>query len=67
MNELVTIRIWTEGEAFGDEPATEIAGILRGLAEAFELGSAEVMSTSPLLDSNGEQCGCCVIARLEDM
>lgn len=57
-----TWNIWLEtgNAAFDDEPATEIAAILRRLAQAFEAGTVHGDSY-PLFDSNGNKCGAITI------
>lgn len=48
-----TITIQMDNAAFADEPATELARILRNLAERIEEGSTE----SRLRDINGNHVG----------
>lgn len=53
--ENITITIETGNDAFADEPATEIARILRGLADSFEqYGRSQFRK---LYDLNGNACG----------
>ena len=59
MTERIHIEISTGNAAFSEEPASEIARILRGLADLIESG----MSTdeTPLRDINGNRVGFCRI------
>lgn len=50
---MITIEIYDSGAAFEDTPATEIARILRGLAERFDAGEPPEV----LRGVNGNQCG----------
>lgn len=53
--EWITLAIQTSGAAFEDEPATEVARILRELAERFEeYGHPQFRK---LYDINGNACG----------
>jgi len=52
--ERITIEIETVNAAFDDEPASEIARILRDLAEQFESFG---LPHSKLRDVNGNVCG----------
>lgn len=63
MTERITITLTTENDAFSDEPATEIARILRKLADVIESGLAT--DETPLRDINGNRVGVCVIAAME--
>lgn len=54
--EKVEITIETGSAAFADEPATEIARILRKVAERFERDGA-LPDGMPLQDVNGNTCG----------
>lgn len=53
--ERITITIETGNAAFEDEPATEIARILRDIAARFEAGSA--FGGVQVRDINGNTCG----------
>ena len=55
MSERITISIDTGNAAFNDEPATEIARILRDLAARFEAGGD--LTSTLLRDINGNVCG----------
>jgi hypothetical protein len=58
--EVIEIRIETGNAAFEDEPATEIARILRELADAFERDGGPVDARSggaTLRDVNGNTVG----------
>jgi hypothetical protein len=50
---MITIELYDSGAAFEDTPATEIARILRSLAERFAAGNPPEV----LRDINGNQCG----------
>lgn len=52
--ERIKIQIETGNSAFEDEPASEIARILRGAATRIELGYTDGF---PLFDINGNRCG----------
>lgn len=52
--ERITIEIETVNAAFDDEPASEIARILRQLADRFEQCG---LPLSKLYDVNGNACG----------
>jgi len=54
--EKIEITIETGNAAFDDEPATEIARILRKLADRFERDGA-LPDGLPLQDANGNTCG----------
>ena len=60
MSETWNIWLETGNAAFEDEPATEIARILRDLADKFDRGEAHGDSM-PLRDINGNRCGAVVI------
>jgi hypothetical protein len=55
MSELIMIELTTENAAFVDKPATEIARILRELADDMERDGGP--GNTPLRDINGEECG----------
>jgi hypothetical protein len=57
----IEILIATENAAFEDSPATELARILRHLAECFE---RDGIPPPRLLDSNGNTCGTVKIKQL---
>lgn len=61
--ERVTITLETGNAAFSDEPATEIARILRAQAELIEAGMAT--DETPLRDINGNRVGVCTIENVE--
>jgi hypothetical protein len=54
MSERITIEIVTEGAAFDDFPAREVASILRDLAAVF---GRDGIPGGKLRDSNGNTCG----------
>lgn len=59
MTERVHIELTTGNAAFSDEPASEIARILRELADRIESGMAT--DETPLRDINGNRVGFCRI------
>jgi len=59
---MLTIDIFNSGEAF-DEPALELARILRELADRIENGTAPEV----LHDLNGNRCGSVDLSPLEDL
>lgn len=61
--ERVTITLETGNAAFEDAPATEIARILRDLADLIESGMGT--DETPLRDINGNRVGVCTIESLE--
>lgn len=63
MTERISITLTTENAAFSDEPATEIARILRKQADLIESGMAT--DETPLRDINGNRVGVCTIERIE--
>lgn len=63
MAEQINIQISTENDAFVDTPATEIARILRELADEFEQDGGPCGDV--LQDSNGNTCGCVFVTVLE--
>ena len=54
MAEKITLELTTGNAAFEDEPASEIARILRKAAERIEAGDVDGF---PLHDINGNRCG----------
>lgn len=58
--ENITITIATGGAAFEDAPASEIARILRQLANRFE---RDGIPAEKLYDANGNACGRCTIEK----
>lgn len=59
MAERIQIEIITEGAAFDDMPASEVAAILRDLAKVFARGG---IPGAKLRDSNGNTCGSVTIS-----
>lgn len=59
---MLTIDIFNSGEAF-DEPALELARILRELADRIENGTAP----EALHDLNGNRCGTVELSPFEDL
>ena len=60
MSENISITIKTSNAAFDDGPATEIARILRGLADRLE---RDGIPPNTLFDANGNRCGAITINR----
>ena len=59
---MLTIDIFNSGEAF-DEPAAELARILRRLAQQIEDGTAP----ETLRDINGNRCGTVELSPFDDL
>jgi hypothetical protein len=62
MAEQITITIQTGNAAFEDAPASEVARILRDLADRFENEGA--LDATPLRDHNGNKVG---VVRIEPL